>query len=72
MTISITPEQLAAKEAVLAQNGIVITGTSGEVNSHGCVIDYTYADPVLALTVRSHPFLAPESLVESKLAAFFA
>lgn len=72
MNILITRPQLQAKKAVLAQNGIVIDGDSGTVDSHGVTVDYTYDGETLALTVVKKPFFCPESAVEDKLREFFA
>lgn len=71
MTFPLTPAQLAEKKCTLAQNGITITGDSGSVSSHGCVIAYSYDGAALTLRVLSHPWYLATAVVEEKLAAFF-
>jgi hypothetical protein len=72
MTFPLTPDQLAAKEAVLATNGIYISGPSGTINSHGVTANYSYDGTVLTVTVTGHPWYIPQDVVESKLSAFLS
>lgn len=72
MKFTLTPEQFEAKRAILANNGINVTDNTGTIDTHGCVIDYSYDGATLTLTVRSKPWLITEAAIESKLTGFFA
>lgn len=71
MNIPITPEQLEAKRASLAANGINIVGDSGEVKSHGCIVDYSYDGATLALTVKHAPWPLSVYYVERHIETYF-
>jgi hypothetical protein len=73
MIISITPAQLEAKRAALAQMGFNLVGNSGTATGDGCTIAFDY-DGVSALTINvvSHPWIEPPALIESEIEDFFA
>lgn len=65
------PQDDAAKIKAAGGPDIDLTQPGGTITAHGCTFSYTIAGDRLAITLQHHPFFAPESMIASKLDAFF-
>lgn len=54
MTFALTRQQLEAKRAELAAQGIQLEGDSGTVSKQGVTITFTYGEPSLIVTVTNY------------------
>jgi hypothetical protein len=67
MKFRVTPEQVEAARAKLAEAGFQISGGSGAVEKDGYRIGYSLADGVLILEVLSKPRIVPMWAVKAKI-----
>ena len=68
MKFHVTPEQIEAARAKLAEVGLPITGNSGAVEKDGYRIGYSLTgEEVLTLEVLAKPRLVPMSFIRAKI-----
>ena len=72
MKFRVTPEQVEAARAKLAEAGFPITGESGALEKDGYRIGYTLSDGALLLEVLAKPRLVPVGMVRSKIRTLLA
>lgn len=72
MKFRVTPEQVEAARAKLAEAGFPITGESGALEMDGYRIGYTFSDGALLLEVLAKPRLVPVGMVRSKIRTLLA
>ena len=66
--VEMTPERFAQLAAKLkAEQGIVLTGNKGTINSHGAQADYNFDGAELTVTVTHSPFPFSKAAAESWL-----
>lgn len=71
--IPLTREQYGAKVQQLKdEQGIELTGDSGQVSKLGCVLDYVYDGAELAVDVIEKPFLFSKAHVEAIVAGWLS
>lgn len=67
ITVELNPEQYAEKCRVLADKGVVLTGTSGTVVGRGCTVAYNYdGKGLLTISILSAPF-GTKNIVEGHI-----
>ncbi len=73
MTVTITPEQFAARaKEVENETGETITGNSGELSHNGVTIDWKYDGvSTLELTMVKKPFFVSAAMIENTLLKWF-
>lgn len=56
ITAQLTEEQFEQKRKQLADNGVVLAGSSGTVSAKGCTITFSYSGGLLTVNVDKAPF----------------
>lgn len=54
MTFQLTRQQLEAKRALLASEGVVLTGDFGKITDKEVTIQFSYGEPNLIVTVLDY------------------
>jgi len=71
--IPLTPEEFATKATQLAaQQGIVLTGTHGEISKSGVKASYAYEDGKLTITILEKPFIVSTAFCEQQIKAWIS
>lgn len=65
--VTLTPEEYAAKQALLQSKGVKVTGDVGDATYDGVTVSYVYDNQTLTLTVKKKPVFMLTSMVESEL-----
>jgi hypothetical protein len=70
--IPLSPEQFATASAVLAKQGIAITGDKGEISKSGVTARYGYADGQLTIDITHKPFFVTTEYCEEQIKGWLA
>ncbi len=72
MKFAVTPEQVEAARAKLAEAGFPISGDSGAVEKGGYRIAYALTDRVLLLDVLAKPRFVPMMVLKARIRSVLA
>lgn len=72
-TYQVSANKYVDLQAVALKNGLLLTGTSGQAETHGVTMSYSYDGTAnLSVTIVSKPWYIPASTVWSELESFMA
>jgi hypothetical protein len=72
LTLILTRAQLEAARIKLAVQGVGLIGDSGTVSHDGVIVDYTYQEPTLSVTIAKKPLVLSLGFVEGRIRQWFS